>query len=267
MTTILAPTIADSIAANAPRLHTQRWTYPKFVHQELLRHRTIYFMDFLRAEFDADFSFSVSSSRAIPFTRLLAEVRDDATRAAPVKWGAEQRGMSPGDEISDEKMHHSTFLGDFSERDVARSLWRAAALEAARIAESMAEIGVHKSIVNRIIEPYVHVHCLATATEPGWMNFFGLRLDQAADPTLRALAEASWRSWNESTPRTLQPGEWHLPFVDEEYTDQIHTILADRMLQNIHGAASDSWWDFGRRVSTACCAHLSYESFDNPASV
>jgi hypothetical protein len=100
---ILAPVIRDSVNPQGSRLHTQRWTCPKFIHQESLRHRAIYFMDFLRAEFDADFSFSVSSSRAIPSRRLIEEARSDEHRAVPVSWGAEQKGMSPGDELDDSR--------------------------------------------------------------------------------------------------------------------------------------------------------------------
>ena len=55
---IEAKIICDSINPQYDRLHTQRWCSPKFIHQESLRHRTIYFLDFLRAEFEPDFSLS-----------------------------------------------------------------------------------------------------------------------------------------------------------------------------------------------------------------
>ncbi len=209
--TIEALKITDSISNHSPRLLTLRGTTPKFIHQESLRHRMIYILDALRGDFD--FSWSVSSSRAIPFTRLLEEVRSD-NRAKPVKWGAEQKGMSPGDEISDE----GKWVGAehrLSPRDLAEQVWDAAALSAANHAERMALLGVHKSICNRIIEPYIHVHFLMTGVESGWLNFFGLRLDKAADPTLRAFAEACWVVWNESMPQKLEPGQWHLPYVED----------------------------------------------------
>lgn len=239
---IEARTICDSIGGHSPRLLTLRCVAPKFCHQETLRHRLIYIEDALRG--DPDFSFSVSSARAIPFARLLEEVRDPARRAMPVKWGAEKRGMSMGGELDADKCAY------------AEELWDIAARSAAYAAERMADLGLHKSIVNRVIEPYIHVHCLMTATEPGWMNFFGLRLDEAADPTLRALAEACWACWCESTPMHLSPGQYHLPFIeliDVEHATARHPAYEDRGLAAQHELI---------RMSVARCARLSYESFD-----
>ena len=84
MTDIVAIVIADSVGEHSSRLHTQRWRYPKFLHQESLRHRKLYIHDNLALTYDPDFSFSVSSSRAIPFAKMLAEARSDELRAAPV---------------------------------------------------------------------------------------------------------------------------------------------------------------------------------------
>lgn len=258
---ILAPVVCDSVNPQGSRLHTQRWTAPKFIHQESLRHRQIYFMDFLRAEFDADFSFSVSSSRAIPFQRLLAEVRSDEHRAVPAFWGAEQKGMSPGEEL-DHYDRDEPYL-KLSPYKIAQLEWKNAALQAAACAERLSNIGVHKSICNRVIEPYVHVHCLSTATTNGWMNFFGLRLDKAADPTLRALAEAAWIGWNESEPKKLKPGQWHLPFVDDETSDLVTGWCIDEHAQT--GKVGDPHL-LSVKISVARSAHLSYESFSNPGA-
>lgn len=234
---IAVETIADSIGSRSPRLWTVKTTYPKFVHQETLRHRLIYCEDVLRGDFD--FSLSVSSSRAIPFSKLLDEVKQNI-RAKPVKWGAEQKGMSPGDEVPKSAIHDAEYI------------WENAALSAANHARELAALGVHKSICNRIIEPYIHVHALYTATEPGWMNFFGLRLDPAADPTLRALAEALWREWNEHQPNKVGPGQWHLPFIDALTVMELETDLMTVTKEDINNLI---------KISVARCARLSYESF------
>jgi hypothetical protein len=259
--------ICDSIGERSPRLHTQLWVAPKFIHQESLRHRAVYIMDFLRSEFDPDFSFSVSSSRAIPTHKLLNEARSPYQMAKPVEWGSAQPGMSPGAEVDDTKRvvdmvdvlrdlnwHDGVMVNRFlTRREAVENLWDLHGEISARIAEAMITYtDVHKSIPNRLIEAHVHVHCGATATYNGWMNFYGLRLDGAADPTLRALAEASWRTWNESEPRVLRSGEWHLPFVDDEtwhsYTsmpatpDEVQTMI---------------------KVSAGRMARLSYRDFDD----
>jgi len=220
---IEAVTVLDSVSDGGNRLLTMRCRYPKFVHGEHLRHRAL--------------SFSVSSSRAVPVWKNLEEVRSEDLRAGPVWWGREKKGMSSGDKLADASLR------------TARSTWRSAALTAADAAEKLALAGAHKSIVNRVLEPFLHVNVLVTGAAPGWLNFFGLRLDAAAQPEIRALAQECWRAWNledSHAQQTLRPGEWHLPFVDDEYRsdDDLQTLL---------------------KISTACCAHLSYESFETGA--
>src|SRR5687767_1396487 len=132
---------------NNTRLMTMLARYPRFVHAEHLRSRS--------------FSFSVSSSRAIPVAKNIEEVRSDELRAAPIFWGAEQKGMSAGDEIND------------IDKKSAQREWSNSALFAVIRATNLTALGVHKSIVNRILEPFLHVNVLVTGTTDGWMNFFG----------------------------------------------------------------------------------------------
>lgn len=252
-----AKAVCDSIGIKSPRLHTQLWRYPSMVHQESLRHRKLYIHDQL-AMHDFDFSFSVSSTRAVPFKKNLEEVRSPELRAKPAKWGTEQKGMIPGDELSDE-LGEDPFVGPdgtlLSPRGMAELIWDRASQSAAKYAEQMAELGVHKSICNRIIAPSLHTNCLTTGTHDGWMNFFGLRLDSAADHTLRALAEESWIAWNESVPNHLVLGDWHLPYADDEET----------ILSVINSYAPGSKFDEINdliKVSVARCARLSYISFE-----
>ncbi len=249
--TVEAKSICDSINLQGSRLLTMLQIYPKFLHQESLRHRTLYIQDCL---YDPDFSFSVSSARAIPFAKLLAEVRDPNLRAKPEVWGSEQKGMSPGDELTDEALFWAQFW------------WDKAANLAADVAEKMAKAeGLlnalpheipHKSIINRIIEPYIHVNCLVTGTDRGWMNWHGLRLDKNADPTLQILAQKTYQVWKESKPKLLQPGQWHLPFIELDIDGS-----------SIYAASAniDDFIDHqktAKKISAARCARLSYLSFE-----
>jgi thymidylate synthase ThyX len=250
--------ICDSINPQDSRLMTMFWRYPKFLHQESLRHRRLYIHDRL---YDPDFSFSVSSARAIPFLKLIEEVESDALRAAPLFWGAEQKGMSPGDELDEEA------------KKVAQLWWKRAALDAAKNARAMARAqGLddafpwqipHKSIVNRIIEPYIHVNCLTTGTEKGWLNFFGLRLDKDADPTLKILAQHAWQIWNESKPKLLKPDNWHLPYIDKETNDELHKLeYISHLFSDTDPFRYDPYTGLAIKISAARCARLSYLSFD-----
>lgn len=229
--------ICDSIAEHSPRLVTMFCKYPKFVHGEHLRHRS--------------FSFSVSSSRAIPVSKNLEEVRSDELRAAPIWWGKEQKGMTSGEELDDDDCN-PVWIG-FSAKKAAQIRWREAARTAAEIAENLAKIGAHKSIVNRLLEPFLHVNVLVIGTEPGWMNFFGLRLDKAAQPEIRVLAEAQWKCWNEGKPEKLEAGQWHLPFISDEDSE---AFASDADQENC--PLLEQWI----KISVARCARLSYLSFE-----
>lgn len=208
---IKATVVKDSISPKGKRLTTMLWRYPKFIHGEFMTHRVM--------------SRNASSSRAIPTKKYIEEVTRDDLRAEPEFWGLDQPGMQSFVEMDEET------------KAKARDIWRRAAIAAAGFAEEMDALNGHKQVVNRLMEPFIHINVVVTATE--WDNFFGLRLDAMADPTMKALAVAAWRAMYDSKPTLLQPGEWHLPFV-EDY----HSL------------------EMGIKISVARCARTSYLSFD-----
>jgi thymidylate synthase ThyX len=225
---ISAKIILDSVSPEGHRLTTFELRYPKFIHGEFMTHRV--------------FSRNASSSRAIPTKKYLEEVRSDELRACPVFWGKNQAGMQAAEELTG------------SELIDAKHAWARAALNAADIAEEMMVDGVHKQIVNRILEPFIHINVVVTATE--YMNFFGLRLDAGAQPEIRALAETMWAAYNRATPirpneiiHTLRPGQWHLPYVKYEPSGSNRYQEGVELTQAI-------------RQSVARCARVSYRSFE-----
>lgn len=198
---------------------------------------------------------NASSSRAIPTAKLLEEVRSDALRAAPVFWGKNQPGMQAAEELSDTpyKFHGDNIDEKLSSLQCAKDSWRNAALDAAVHAETLLSHGAHKQIVNRLLEPFSHINVIATATE--WDNFFGLRLHKDAQPEMRVLALAMWEARKASTPKLLQPGEWHTPFVEHwDYNDCLHHDTRDE--------AEHTPMSLAIKVSVARCARVSYESFE-----
>ena len=178
--TIEAKVIAHSSHAGCPDLYTIQARYPRFIHSELMTHRV--------------FSRSASSSRAVPIKRMIDEVFDDP--AMPVEWGGNKAGMQAGAEI--EKSWR------------AKDVWLNARDEAALAARRLDELGLHKQIVNRILEPFAHISVVVTATD--WDNFFALRCHLAADPTMRVLAETIRDVMSASKAQPLDAGQWHLPY-------------------------------------------------------
>jgi len=216
-----AEIVADSISPMGDRLTTFRLRYPKFIHGELMTHRR--------------FSRNASSSRAVPTARLLEEVRDPERRATFVHWGKEQKGMGADTQLTGD---------DF---ETARAAWDSAAQFSARMAHEMVLVGASKQLVNRLLEPFSHINVVVTATE--YMNFFGLRLDKAAQPEMRHLAHMMWVAYGESKPVDLKPGQWHLPFLGDEVIE----LLTRDEGENIKLAI---------KVSVARCARVSYQSFE-----
>lgn len=197
-----AEVIADSISPGGVRLSTLKVKLPRKVLAELNTHR--------------DFTRNSASSRAIPVEKQLKSVLEEPF--IPAEWGKNQRGMS-----ADENLDPET-------QEIAERMWLEARDNAVRAAESLMALGVHKQIANRILEPFMYHTVIITATE--WGNYFGLRLSSAADPDIRIPSEMMKAALDASTPSSVDIGEWHLPYVqdDERYlsTDTLVKISAAR---------------------------------------
>lgn len=268
--TISAKIIADSrCATTGKRLTTMQVRYPRIIHAEAKTHRLLR-IDDAEVEFlqeislmdDPDLSRNASSSRAVPVTMLIEEARTNP--AMPVRFGANRPGMQDKGGNHDGLIDVYTYSG-FKSMD-AEEAWRFAAAQAADLAESFAEAGFHKQICNRILEPYTHINVVVSATE--WTNFFALRRHEDADPTMRALADAMWEAMQASTPRLLQIGEWHMPYVSDEErlthtTGQCLVMSAARCARvsyNKHDGSSPSYEDDRKlydRLVTAELVHAS----------
>lgn len=175
--------VADSVNPNGKRITTALWTYPRFIHAEIMTHRM--------------FSRNAASSRAIPSKKVRQAVLDNP--AVPEHWGSNQPGMQAGDQL------------DGAARADALTNWMAARTAAITFAETLAEIGLHKQIANRLLEPWFRITVLVTATD--WDNFFALRAHPAAQPEFQVLAYRMLDAMvNKSVPRQVQWHDWHIPF-------------------------------------------------------
>ena len=215
--TIRADIVADSVAKGCPRITTFQLRYPRFIHSELMTHRT--------------FSRNASSSRAIPLERLISDIQDDL--AMPIHWGANEPGMQARQEVCSENKHD------------AQLAWRMGAEAAVRYARMMGRLGVHKQVVNRILEPYQHVNVVVTATGDALDHFFALRDHEDAQPEIQALARQMKQAMAISEPEHLEHDEWHLPYIEW------HEFVDDSLsLEDL------------KRVSAARCASVSYKTVD-----
>jgi thymidylate synthase ThyX len=212
--TIETRIIADSVTEYGSRLTTFALRYPRFIHAEFMTHRV--------------FSRNASSSRAIPVAKIIEQVKTNPV--IPEYWGKNQKGMQARNELTAE------------DETEAKRVWLVARDLAVCQAEELVEIGLHKQIVNRILEPWSHISVVVTATE--WANFLMLRCHPDAQPEIRILAEQMRDLYFGQQPTKIRADQWHLPFVmPEEYREHSRLDLI--------------------KASVARCARVSYLTHDN----
>lgn len=222
--TISAKVIADSISLHGIRLTTMQLRYPKYIHGEFMTHRV--------------FSRNASSSRAIPVERLIQDVIDDPVY--PARWGLNQKGMQAHQEA------------DEAAAGAALQYWKVGRMHAIEAARRLHRLGIHKQVVNRVIEPYSHINVVVTATE--WENFYSLRCHPDAQPEMQALANAMLQAQRASLPTVLQSGDWHLPYV----TDDDWRCFPQDLVTGGDGYTYEEALDSLIKVSVARCARTSY---------
>lgn len=214
---IQAKVILDSISPNGDRLTTVEVEMHRFVLAELNTHRV--------------FSRNSASSRAIPIEKQIKRIREDV--AYPVEFGTAQPGMQA-----------DTPLEGFKEA-LGYKVWKMASLGACGAAYALQKLGVHKQVANRLLEPFMWHKVIISSTE--WDNFLALRDHEMAQPEIASLAYQMRLALDSSTPKQLEYGEWHMPYLTEE----------DSMLPP----------EMQRKISAARCARVSYLTHDGKRSV
>ena len=167
-TKISAEIVADSISPQGDRLISVLCTFPRIILAEINTHRML--------------SKNTSSSRAIPFNKMLEAVQENPF--IPIAWQKEHTGMQGNEYITDEE-NIQTCIDDWL-------LARNSAIESAQILNKgfnkkdeqgnwiqTEEIDftdkVTKQLCNRLLEPFMWTTMLSTGSKEGWDNFHSLR--------------------------------------------------------------------------------------------
>lgn len=207
-----AEILADSITEGGQRLTTMKITYPRFVHSEFMTHRR--------------FSRNAASSRAIPVKKMIERILENT--AAPIVWGENRRGME------------ATAMLDDRDQILSEAGWYAARDAMIAQAQRFIEIGVHKQIANRLLEPFMWMTVIVSSTE--WDNFFKLRCAKNAQPELAHIAWMMKDELEANTPQVVRRGEWHLPMIRPDELNIVRSHLI--------------------KVSAGRCARVSYLTHD-----
>lgn len=210
--------LADSVSIAGFRITTLQVTAPRIILAEANTHRV--------------FSRNSASSRAVPVEKRIRMIELDPF--VPVTFGKNQKGMQAEETLAD------------NEAREAEAWWNRSMWDAIRNARHLADAGVHKQLANRVIEPYAWHTMIITSTE--WENFDNLRISKHAQPEIRTMAEMMKKARDESEPRTLADGEWHLPLV--RGVDEFDLIAADFSPDQL------------AKISCARCARVSYLTHD-----
>jgi len=261
---IEAKIVADSLNPQRDRLTTFIVTFPRIILSEFNTHRM--------------FSRNSASSRAIPFEKMVKSVEENPF--IPIAWQKHHTGMQGTEYWTEENIIR--YLEDSWIESMHKSL---------QSAKLLTSKGVTKQLVNRLLEPFMWHTVIITSSE--FNNFFDLRcpnydgfkskkeflkanpeLVKVANPEnkywltlnkgqseihIMALAELMYDAYNESIPKQLQAGEWHIPFSDNIDENNLKEVLKKMSIQNelgesIIGAGSRAI----RKIATARCARVSY---------
>lgn len=216
-----ARVLADSLNLNGVRLTTLEVAIPRVVLAEFNTHRA--------------FSRNSASSRAIPISKIMDRVKGDPY--IPRNFSLNTKGMSAKEYITvSDPRYPEAVAWWLGQRDNAI----AGALKGM-------EMGLHKQVVNRLLEPWMWQTIIVSSTD--WDNFFQLRLakDDLDNPLADIAIFDGALQMNyaiaESVPSVLAWNEWHLP------------------LTGFEGDGSLKKTDL-IKVSVARCARVSYLTHD-----
>jgi thymidylate synthase ThyX len=217
-----AEIVADSCNTFGNRLTTFLVTFPRFILAELNTHRV--------------FTRNSASSRAIPYKKMVYSVITNPF--IPIRWMKDHKGMQG-----------SSFFEGGIKKWWLRNLWLTARLFAIAVSYLLNLSGLTKQLCNRLLEPFMWHTCLVSSTD--YENFFALRAHKDAEIHIQKIAYMMLDLYNESVPRQLNEGEWHIPFgeyiikeLNLEHAVTYNIIVSERM--------------FLQKISTAICARTSY---------
>lgn len=282
MNKISAKVIADSKNEFGNRITTLEVIMPRIVLAEFNTHRM--------------FSRNSASSRAIPFKKMVEAVQINPF--IPIAWQKDHKGMQGTKYITKQYNLDTTIFDWLRARDEAIRFATVLNLgfEPDGEDDSILVDGVTKQLCNRLLEPFMYHKVIITATE--FENFFNLRCPQyfgkfrswkdasnlsgatfetlfinrinnsQAEIHIQAVAECMWDAMNESTPKLLEAGEWHIPYGDNitkedllKYTVKSNkfTITGDFDINFDNNEEFDKYFIEQKvKIAVARCARVSY---------
>ena len=270
---IQAKILADSISERGDRVTTYLLTFPRIILAEFNTHRA--------------FSRNSASSRAIPFKKMVESV--ETNPFIPIAWQKDHKGMQGTEYINDYDLLLQCKWDWLQARDFA--VQQAESLNnSLEVTKQLCNRLLEPFMWHTVIctatdyENFFNLRC------PEYIiNWYSADRPEALEPTqgsfkskkdaiartegecdnwteedwrdcnisqaeihIQALAEAMWDAMNESTPKVLGIGEWHIPFGNTMDINDLHDYGIVEL---------DNCYDIDElkiAIATAKCARVSY---------
>ena len=280
MTKINAEIVADSLSPQGDRLTSLLITFPRFILAEVNTHRML--------------SKNTSSSRAIPFNKMVETVENNPF--IPIAWQKEHKGMQGSEYITNDifiREAESNWLVARNKAIESAKYLNATCQVTKQLCNRLLEpfmwttmlITGSKEGWNNFFNlrcPSYNIPFMKTkeniVIEEGYdifkskkdaakrmnvnINIYNelewLKLNKGqAEIHIMDLAEKMWDAMNESTPKQLEVGQWHIPFGDN--------IKEHLLLESFGLLTPTEIEEIKVKIAVARCARLSYETLgDNP---
>ena len=276
---IQAKVIADSLSPRGDRLTTLEIVFPRYILAELNTHRV--------------FSKNSASSRAIPFKKMIKEVENNPF--IPYAFQRDHSGMQGTEYFTDEEEIKEAEAAWLKARDLAVSSARLLN-DGLDISKQLANRLLEPFLYHKVLisatewENFFNLRCpkyLSTDTNEtkyfksrkewckyhtghnitpeDWSTLAWLKCNKGqADIHMMFLAEAIYDAIQESTPKKLREGEWHIPYGDYMDTNELNLLRFKRNTSSTE-EPKESLNELLSKISIARCARLSYQTLgDNP---
>lgn len=278
-----AQILADSLSPQGDRITTMKITFPRMVLAEFNTHRM--------------FSRNSASSRAIPFKKMVQMVEENPF--VPIAWQKEHSGMQgteywtgkPAEKLNSswiwaskvaianaKEVSANGATKQLCNRLLEPFMWHTVIVTATEW-ENFFKLrcpqytfngidlkGVFRSKKDALNAKNSNIG-KELLEEYSLINWFTINKSQA-EIHIQAIAELMWDAYNESTPKKLQVGEWHIPFgdkIDENLPENFQWNISEKDYEIFGIETQDTWYDLDVKIATARCARISYETLgDNP---
>lgn len=200
--------------------------WPTIKLAELRTHRVVTQIDGILElpDYLSSLSMNANSSRAIPVAKIRESV---ITNPYIPLWTKNKPGMQ-GDIIDDEEI--------IKDLDTAWLWFRD---DAIRHYDDLEDLGIHKQHISHFLNIFAWSVCVLSADAESWNHYFNLRTEEGVYPEVREISRMMKEEYDNSVPKTLEPGDWHIPFEENCFSSDIR----DKLL-----------------VSVSCCARISYDN-------